>query len=187
MGKRSDFERKPRDLYSTPPQAVWPLHRQLMPLYGSPVCFVEPCAGEGDLIDHLVGRGHVLHDAWDINPDGHCKTKDCMNLTRDDVFPAEVIITNPPWPRPNSKGQPTLDIAMHLSSLLPTWLLLSADFAHNFYFSEIAERCAIIASVGRVSWEQNGISGKDNCAWYLFDQKHWGPIVFVPKVREYAI
>lgn len=35
--------------------------------------------------------------------------------------------------------------------------------------SGLAACCEKIVSVGRVSWEGNGIKGKDNCAWYLFD------------------
>lgn len=49
MGKRSDFERKPRDLYETPPEAVQPLLPHLCPQ----TRFIEPCAGAGALVDAL--------------------------------------------------------------------------------------------------------------------------------------
>ena len=49
MGKRSDFERKPRDFYPTPIEAVYPL---LDHLEGN-VIFAEPCAGDRRLSDHL--------------------------------------------------------------------------------------------------------------------------------------
>lgn len=75
-----------------------------------------------------------------------------------------------------------MDIANHLSAIAPTWLLLSADFAHNKYFSQMT--CAAIVSVGRVSWMENGIGGKDNCAWYLFDKNHEGPPPFFRRVLE---
>ena len=63
-----------------------------------------------------------------------------------------MFITNPPWPETNRRGEPTLSILTHLSSLAPTWLLLPADFAHNIYFREVEGRCQRIVSVGRVKW-----------------------------------
>ena len=47
MGKRSDFDRIPRDYYPTPKAAVGPLLPHLLPA----TLFIEPCAGEGHLID----------------------------------------------------------------------------------------------------------------------------------------
>ena len=43
MGKRSDFERKPRDFYPTPIEAVEPLVEHLPKTFD----FAEPCAGNG--------------------------------------------------------------------------------------------------------------------------------------------
>ena len=45
VGKRSNFERKPRDYYPTPIDAVIPLIKHL-PKKG---LFAEPCAGDGRL------------------------------------------------------------------------------------------------------------------------------------------
>ena len=47
MGKRSDFERKPRDFYPTPREAIEPL----IPHLPETGLFAEPCAGDGRLID----------------------------------------------------------------------------------------------------------------------------------------
>jgi hypothetical protein len=56
MGKRSSFDRVPRDFYPTPYEAVLPLLAHL------PRCtFNEPCAGNGALIRHLQQHGHILH------------------------------------------------------------------------------------------------------------------------------
>jgi hypothetical protein len=38
-----------------------------------------------------------------------------------------------------------------------------------------------IVSVGRVSWMENGVSGLDNCAWYLFNYEIDGPTIFYGK------
>ena len=49
MGKRSDFERQPRDFYPTPFAAVEPLIEHLPQGF----TFAEPCAGDGQLCRHL--------------------------------------------------------------------------------------------------------------------------------------
>ena len=90
-----------------------------------------------------------------------------------------MFITNPPWPAIGQHGEPTVGMALHLSDIAPTWLLLSADFAHNKYFSKLADRCHKIVSVGRVKWiEGTKGPGKDNCAWYLFDNVPHGGTLF---------
>ena len=63
MGKRSDFERKPRDFYPTPMEAVEPL----LPHLSEGFKFAEPCAGNGALIEHLETKG-VCMWASDIEP-----------------------------------------------------------------------------------------------------------------------
>lgn len=55
MGKRSNFERNPRDLYDTPYQAVVPL----LPFLNPHTNYAEPCFGNGKLRDSLAGHTHV--------------------------------------------------------------------------------------------------------------------------------
>jgi hypothetical protein len=174
MSKRSNkFERNPRGHYPTPVSAVLPLLRHLP----DGVHFDEPCAGTGDLARHLEASGHSLARASDIHPMADGITEcDALDLDRCN---GDMFITNPPWPEPNRRGDPTLAILKHLSALAPTWLLLPADFAHNVYFSEVADRCQKIVSVGRVKWiPGTKHSGKDNAAWYQFDAVHAGQISF---------
>ena len=64
MGKRSDFERVPRDYYPTPYNAVEPL----LPHLPETFTFAEPCAGDGRLISHLVKHGGDVRYAFDIEP-----------------------------------------------------------------------------------------------------------------------
>lgn len=175
MGKRSNFERRERDFYPTPYKAVLPL----LPCLSPKTRFCEPCAGAGDLIDHIVRHGHVCTRARDIEPQRvDIEKKGVMTTLTGNI---DCFITNPPWPQKGQKGQPTVGIAQFLSSQHPTWLLLSADFAHNKYFSQL--NCAMIVSVGRVSWMENDKSGKDNCAWYLFDKNHVGNTIFVGRKK----
>jgi hypothetical protein len=178
MSKRSDkFERRPRDFYPTPVSAVTPV----LPYLPNGVRFDEPCAGDGALIGHLASAGHTLVSASDIHPMADGITEcDALDLDRCN---GDMFVTNPPWPEPNRRGDPTLAILKHLSALAPTWLLLPADLAHNIYSSAVGDRCQKIVSVGRVKWiPGTKHSGKDNAVWCLFDATHAGQTVFYWRV-----
>jgi hypothetical protein len=62
MGKRSNFERIPRDFYPTPFAAVPPL----IPYLHGIRTFAEPCAGDGALVRHLESFGLRCVYAGDI-------------------------------------------------------------------------------------------------------------------------
>lgn len=167
MTKRADgkFPKNPRGYYVTPPSAVLPLLRHIEGV----TTFEEPCAGNGALIDALESHGKFCMSACDIEPQrADIATFNALNI---ECTSAEYFITNPPWPLPRQGGDPAVSIAIHLSGIAPTWLLLPADLAHNVYYAKKLEaRCVKIVSVGRVSWMGNGVSGFDNAAWYLFDK-----------------
>ena len=154
MTKRSQgkFERKPRDFYVTPHDAVLPLLLHLAP----GTHFHEPCAGDGDLVRHLEAAGHICDAAGDIDTG-----RDALDIIG---TPADTFITNPPWDR--RILHPLIE---HLSNIKPTWLLFDADWMHTQQAKPYAHRCREVVSVGRVSWMGNGVSGFENCAWYLFD------------------
>ena len=160
MGKRSNFERVERDFYETPLAAVMPLFQHLPIGYS----YVEPCAGAGALCRHL-GRDPVF--ACDIKPMWpYAKIGNAMDITEDEVAGAGYIITNPPWDR--KILHPMIE---HLSALRPTWLLFDADWCHTKQSAPFMLYLRKIVSVGRVKWiPDSKMTGKDNCAWHLFDQ-----------------
>ena len=159
MGKRSDFERKPRDFYPTPIEAVEPLIEHLPKEFG----FAEPCAGDGALCSHLEYYGGICMWASDIEPQAESIYKDSFeNVGKDKLLESECIITNPPWDI--KILHPMIE---HFSNLKPTWLLFDADWAHTKQSAPYMKKCAKIVSVGRIKWFGN-MTGKDNCAWYLF-------------------
>ncbi|WP_340152043.1 hypothetical protein [uncultured Sneathiella sp.] len=178
MGKRSNFPQnaaqKGRGFYPTPEHAV----QALLPHLEPETRFDEPCAGDAALVDFLQDLGHWCEGFSDIEP----TVPDMTSISAFDLTECagEMFITNPPWPTRGQKGYPTVDMALHLSSIAPTWFLLSSDFAHNIYFSRLADRCAKIVSVGRVKWfdGEGSTPGKDNAAWYLFDQDYPGQTRF---------
>jgi len=158
MGKRSNFERKPRDFYPTPIEAVYPLLEHLEENF----LFAEPCAGDGALISHLETKG-VCMWASDIEPQAEGIHKnDFSEISEREVLESEFIITNPPWDRNMLHS-----MIEHFSSLRSTWLLFDADWAHTKQSAPYMNKCAKIVSVGRIKWFGN-MTGKDNCAWHLF-------------------
>lgn len=160
MGKRSNFERKGRDFYPTPYEGVLPLLPYLEPGRN----FVEPCAGNGSLIRHLGKHGHDCVYACDILPDGPgIEQRDVLFFSNFAWPKADYYITNPPWKR--ELLHPMIDIFREQA---PTWLLMDAGWKHSQRAAPFLKYCSLIVSVGRISWEGNGVSGKDDCCWYLF-------------------
>jgi hypothetical protein len=167
MGKRSDFERVAKDYYPTPISAVEPLIKHLPTLF----TYVEPCAGDGRLVEHITqltsGAGWCT-DQFDIDPQGpRVKQADALDLVNNSAL---YYITNPPWTR--TILHPLIE---HLAAQKPTWLLFDADWMHTKQSKPYMEYCVSIVSIGRVKWiEDSKHTGKDNCCWYLFDQQFDG-------------
>jgi hypothetical protein len=157
MGKRSNFERKERDFYPTPLEAVLPLLPHLAP----GTAFIEPCAGDGALIRHLEAHGHVCTAAFDIEPMGPgIERKDAMEVR----ITGGLFITNPPWERAFLHP-----LIRHLATQGEAWLLFDADWVHTVQAAPFEAMLAKVVSVGRVKWEPDSDStGKDNAAWHHF-------------------
>jgi hypothetical protein len=155
MGKRSEFPRIPRDSYPTPSSAVEPLLEHLAP----GTHFVEPCCGDGHLVGHLERARHVCVGAYDLPVDARTKVYA-------EAKPGILIITNPPWAR-----SALHEILVSCSDQAPTWLLLDADWFFTRQAKPFLPRLRKIAVIGRVKWiPDSPFSGKDSCAWALFDR-----------------
>lgn len=161
MGKRSNFHRRPMDDYATPHKAVVPL----LPFLEDVWTYVEPCCGAGDLVDILSCYNY--HCTWqsDIR-----MGRDALTLDERAFAKADAIITNPPW-----TWELLEPLLKHFLRFKPTWLILSADFAHNLNTAPFIDCCTHIVSVGRVKWQPGSKSfGKDNVAWFRFEPGHHG-------------
>lgn len=173
MGKRSDFDRIPRDFYPTPFAAVEPLRYHLPQWF----TYAEPCAGDGRLVEHLTTIGGQCEHASDIEPQAEWIEKmDVFNVTN---IQSKYIITNPPWDR--KILHPLIE---HLSNMTSTWLLFDSDWMHTKQSIPFLPRLRKVVSIGRVKWIEGSSSvGKDNCCWYLFENndmvkpiEFWGRI-----------
>lgn len=168
MGKRSDFERRKHDKYMTTDKR--PIAR-LQPHLPRGLHYAEPCAGKGDLIKLMEWHGHTCTYAGDTRPGRQWMVRRSA-LQLDGAWRrrsgAKMFITNPPWSRPILHA-----LIEHLPKLLPTWLLLDADWMHTQQAAEHIDRCSQIVSAGRVRWiEDSDGDGVDNCAWFFFPHRH---------------
>ena len=175
MGKRSDFPRRAQDAYDTPPEAVLPL----IPHLPGEFSFCEPCAGKAALseaLKHFTNTFAAVASEFDVEPRmGGIPARNALSLTLSDLNGAEYIITNPPWTR-----QILHPMIEHFAAMRPTWLLFDADWMHTKQAEPYLKLCQKIVSVGRVKWiPDSPHTGKDNCAWYLFDANAGGPTEFI--------
>lgn len=173
MGKRSNFKRRPQDAYDTPPEALIPL---LPHLPQRPFSFWEPCAGKGDLAQALHRLTGARHYASDIMPRSeHVVQMDALDADAAEVSGFDKFITNPPWTR--QILHPMID---RFRAIRPTWLLFDADWMHTKQAEPYLPYCHKIVSVGRVKWiPDSAHTGKDNCAWYLFQNDPAAQTAFI--------
>jgi hypothetical protein len=174
LGKRSSFDRLPRDYYRTiDPRAV----QSLKPFISSGSTFVEPCAGDGILTDQLlVELNLVCVGEYDIEPQNKRITQlDALTIEENHVIDADYIITNPVWDR--KLLHPMIST---FSSLKPTWLLFDANWVWTKQSSSfMKDLCTDIVAIGRLKWIENTtMSGKDDNCWFRFDINKSGPTVF---------
>ena len=147
-------------MYPTPASAVAPL----LPHIPQGSRFIEPAAGNGQLVDFLVAGGLKCAGAWDIEP----QRRDIRKAdTIQKKFPAcDFLITNPPW-----KREILHPMILNFSDQAPTWLLFDSDWAYTVQAKGLMERCLMIVAVGRVKWfPESDNTGKDNASWYLFSK-----------------
>lgn len=163
-------ERKERDFYPTPEKAVVPLIRHLK--LAGPKHFIEPCAGNGALIQHIETLSDyewVCKKAYDIDPQPstyslNIQQRNALSLTVSDVLGIDYFVTNPPFQW--DMLQPLID---HLVDLRPTWLLLPFGYACNKRMAPYMGMCKKLVPIGRVKWiEDSKQTSTDDFGWYLF-------------------
>lgn len=162
MGKRSNFERRERDFYQTPVEAVLPL----LPFIKGVSRFYEPCAGDGALVRHMERFGLDCIRATDIEP--QADGIEVADATQDWLLRGSMgigpFITNPPWRR--DVLHPIIENLVQQGT---AWLLFDADWMHTKQSADYIGYCTDIVSVGRVKWiPDSKMTGKDNCCWYRF-------------------
>jgi hypothetical protein len=166
MGKRSEFPRRERDFYPTPPSAIDPL----IPFLGDIQYYAEPMAGDGSLVKHLDSTHMECVWSSDIEPQSkEIRKLDAFDLEESQILQADAIITNPPWHRPMLH-----ETILHFVKTLgkPTWLLFDHDWSCTKQSAPYMEHCRKVVAVGRVKWIPNTPhTSKDSVCWYYFTQQ----------------
>jgi hypothetical protein len=129
-----------------------------------------------------VKAGHVCRLSSDIAPRAKgISTIAAATLEKHEFDGIDMVITNPPWSRPDLH-----EIIEHLREVnMPAWLLIDA----NWMFTEQAiphlRYCEKIVTIGRVRWiPGTTMSGKDDAAWMLFSPSLVRCTVFHGKVKR---
>ena len=131
------------------------------------------------MIRHMLAAGHPCGWCADLEPRGDgIPSFDALAIEHS---PSGCFITNPPWSRPILHA-----LIDHLSKLAPTWMLIDANWANTKQSAPLIPYCRIIQPVGRLIWMPGTkMTGKDDCAWFLFDQTTPSPTagpVFFPRL-----
>ena len=153
------------NFWPTPREAVLPLvdHLRLDTIF-SKWRYVEPCAGDGALVDALAEQGFLCAGAFDVAPRrADIKARDAA-LAPVRLIPHLPRVTNPPWAKHLLK--PILD---NLVGQTVVWLLLPLDMAANIWTNPYMAHVNKLVPLGRVSWLGNGKAGMENSAWFRFD------------------
>lgn len=168
MAKRSDFKRIDRDLYRTfDKRAVIPLMPHIRHVHE----FAEPFCGHGDLVAQLQDD-NGLFCCWksDIEPMADlsagiaCNRMDFRKVTSEHIKYADAVISNCPWDR-----KILHEVIEHFRVMKPLWLLLDSNWMFTKQAAPYLEYCDKIVAVCRLQWIPNTKdTGKDDCAWYLF-------------------
>lgn len=158
MAKRSAFARRKNDAYLTWDRRAVP---PLLP-YLDAAEFVEPCAGEGHLVDQLESYGLRCVQALDVEPGREDIEQGDARTLR--VRPGLQIISNPPWSRPLLHA-----IIANLAPQAVTWLLFDADWLFTQQSAPLLPHLHLVVPVGRLRWvEGTPHDAVDSCAWYRF-------------------
>lgn len=163
MTKRAEgkFKRNERDFYPTPIKAIEPLLEQL----DDGTVFIEPCAGDGAIVNYLTDNGHKCIYASDIYPLTDWIAKKDIYDIEDSLLNQYTVITNTPWDRKFVSD--LLDRIIENNG--EAWLLLDADLMHNKWMAKYMQYCSHVVTCGRVKWiEDSKSSGFNNSCWYRF-------------------
>jgi len=156
--KPGAFKLVPNEKYNTPPAAIDPLIPYLR--RSGVKTFVEPCAGDGWLMQYLVKKGFVCVNAGDISHTPSTDARDTTAWRKEAYIGADAVVTNTPW-----SHKLMVEIMLAQTRHVPGWFLINSDWIFTKQSADIMKaRCTDIVPIGRVKWFDNKV-GFDNCAW----------------------
>ncbi len=157
-----------KDLITTPAEPV----RVLVKALGSqPLVYAELCAGDGRLISHLKGEGHICGWAADIAPRAPGIERLDASLITSEQWEErpeiEVAISNPPYSRHLAVPILTAAITWPVTS----WWLVPLSWLGNQWFRPFAPHVRHLAVVGRIRWiEGSKHKSSEDYVWIAIER-----------------
>lgn len=179
MGKRSDFDKNPRDYYRTFDRRAGDV---LSPFIKDIKYFAEPFCGAGDLV-HQLQESHGKFCMWksDIEPQPdlsfgvNCQVMSYEEVHYEQLRNCQLMITNPPFTK--EVFHKSIE---HFTPLIDCWWLMASDWLFNKGSSKIIDKFVTdVVAIGRMRWIPNSkMSGKDNMVWVKTSYSKEEPVRF---------
>jgi hypothetical protein len=166
----SNYARKPRDLYETPPWVVEAVLPHLP--FGGKIW--EPACGNGNIVRVLADAGYDVHASDALDGENFFAAKAVPAGTRG-------IITNPPYTDVADFIQHAIDLMMLRNGFVA--MLLAADFdsakSRRHLFADCRMFAKTIVLTRRIIWFERTDGKKpapsENHRWFIWDWRHKGP------------
>jgi hypothetical protein len=154
-------KRHPYDAYSTPAWCTEAIAKEIV--WNDSATILEPCAGEGAIVDVLCMYPHAHMRTLDINPD--CRMGGGFDFLKYDDDRVDFILTNPPFSLAQEFVEKSLSVANY------TIMLLRLNFLASKSRKEFWEKhtpTAIHVLTKRPSFTGTGTDATDY-AWFVWD------------------
>ena len=185
--RRSGYERKPRDFYSTP---AW-VTEELMKNVALPPVVLEPACGDGAISRVLTAAGVHRVVCTDIEPGPSVDaiTSDFLTVgygITDDDREIGGIVTNPPFGLADDFVELSIQRMRRGAGMVA--MLLPADWDHAakrwHLFGGCPQFARKVILTKRIRWmegtaDDKGKQPMNNHAWYIWDWRHHGPAACV--------
>jgi hypothetical protein len=141
-GQAFHFRKARGGLLSEPREAVAPL----IPYLHGIQRFAEPCARDGDLVEHPEAFGLRCLYVGDVRTGQDA-------LAADSYGNVDAIITDPPHSRELMHR-----LIAHFQRIAPTWLLIDYDWASTKQAAPFLPCCSDIVAIGSLFLHRNGLA-----------------------------
>lgn len=171
---RSNFEYRKNNFYETP---TWCVDTLLAYWKPDVKRIWEPAAGGHKIVNALKSHGYEVVSS-DIAEYGvkHDLILDFLNKDQTNPFGVDTIITNPPYGPSNAQAVKFARNALMTDGIKRVAMLLTAKFDFGSTRTDLFQNnpafVGKIALLDRISWADNGKTGTEDHAWYLWDKSN---------------
>lgn len=177
----SNFARRAADLYETERFATVALIRAFPQIFGEGRTIWEPAAGNHKIADVIAETGaKVITSDIEMYGRQHDAIRDFLSMPYTGPN-FDAIVTNPPYGKGNRTAVRFCELALDRCDGFVAMLLTAKfDFGktRQHLFKRNARFMGKVALIDRISWADNGQTGTEDHAWFV-----WGPIAGSPYAK----